>query len=164
MEHTIALSADHELSLVGGKARNLGIMRSNKSMYLFLLRIMCYLRLLWRAQCSCVLCLRVVCCIAYTLLYIYCCILYSCVCMLALRVFLRLMWTRASNAVLCKNEDQHWWFLAVPVPKGFVITCSALTAFLEANNLNIETCTAEKLIAGSLPTSLAQEISTQVIF
>ena len=42
------------------------------------------------------------------------------------------------------------------------MTCSAFRAFLEANKLDLETCTAEDIIAGQLPSTLAQEITTQV--
>ena len=56
----------------------------------------------------------------------------------------------------------HSFICSVPVPKGFVVTCSAFRAFLEANKLDLETCTAEDIIAGQLPSTLAQEITTQV--
>lgn len=51
----------------------------------------------------------------------------------------------------------------VLVPKGFVVTCEAFDAFLNANNLNIESCSPDDIINGKFPSDIEEDIAQQVI-
>lgn len=52
---------------------------------------------------------------------------------------------------------------AVPVPKGFVVSCKAFELFLTSNNLVLDSCSQEDILAGAIPGPLEAEIAEQVI-